>query len=316
MTVDAYGYILPAAFLLDLILGDPVHLPHPIRWMGKAINGLEPVFRKIPAAPLFSGTLFAITLISGIWLFTAAVILVAGSLQQMLGTVVQVVCVYYCISARSLEDAAMQIHDHLVGQRIDEARAEVALIVGRDVADYGPRDIARATVESVAENFVDGVLAPLLFAALGGAPLAMAYKMANTLDSMVGYKNEKYLWFGKAAARIDDGLNFLPARLSIPLIALAARLICGSGRRSLRTAMDEGVNHSSPNAGYPEAAFAGALAVRLNGPNYYDGKLVDKPYIGERFGPTTPVHIKKACHIMMLSSFFWLLAVWVARALL
>ena len=189
---------------------------------------------------------------------------------------------------------------------MDEARKKVAMVVGRDVEKYDAGQIARAVVETVAENLVDGVTAPLFFAALGGAPLAVAYKMANTLDSMVGYKNEAYLQFGKASARIDDILNFIPARTSVLVISLASQILSGSGGRSLKTAVREGAHHSSPNAGFPEAAFAGALAVKLNGPNYYQGKLVNKPYIGVHFGPTGPAHIKKACDIMLLSSFLWL----------
>jgi adenosylcobinamide-phosphate synthase len=153
----------------------------------------------------------------------------------------------------------------------------------------------------------------LFFAAIGGAPLAMAYKMVNTLDSMIGYKNEKYLYFGRAAAWLDDVLNYVPARLSVPIIALAAQLLAGKGRRAFETAAKEGANHSSPNAGLPEAAFAGALAVKLNGPNLYNGKRVDKPYIGVRFGKTKIKHIKQSCDIMMLSSILWLGIVWGAK---
>jgi adenosylcobinamide-phosphate synthase len=150
----------------------------------------------------------------------------------------------------------------------------------------------------------------LFFAAIGGAPLAMAYKMVNTLDSMIGYKNEKYLYFGRAVARLDDVLNYVPARLSVPIIALAAQFLTGKGACAFETAVKEGANHSSPNAGLPEAAFAGALAVKLNGPNTYNGKLVDKPYIGVRFGKTKIEHIKQSCDIMMLSSLLWLGIVW------
>ena len=154
-----------------------------------------------------------------------------------------------------------------------------------------------------AENFVDGVLSPLCFAAIGGAPLAMAYKMINTLDSMVGYKNVRYHQFGWAAARIDDLANFIPARLSVPIISLAVRILAAhNAKRALSTAIKEGAQHGSPNAGYPEAAFAGALAIKLNGPNTYGGVLVDKPYIGVAFGDVTVQHIPKACVLMMLSA--------------
>jgi adenosylcobinamide-phosphate synthase len=201
----------------------------------------------------------------------------------------------------------MQVSRCLEQKELKDAKAKVALIVGRDVTDYQEDGIARAAVETVAENLVDGVISPLFFAIIGGAQLAMVYKMVNTLDSMVGYKNEKYLCFGKASARLDDVLNYIPARLSVPIIALASQLLTGQGARSFETTVKEGAQHSSPNAGLSEAAFAGALAVKLNGPNTYNGKLVQKPYIGIHFGKTTTEHIKKACDIMMLSSFLWLL---------
>ena len=210
----------------------------------------------------------------------------------------------------------MEVKRCLEQKKFQAAKGKVAMIVGRDIDHYKEEGLARATVETVAENLVDGVTAPLLFAAIGGAPLALAYKMINTLDSMVGYKNEAYHLFGKASARIDDILNYIPARLTAPIIALAAQMLSGCGERSLKTAVCEGANHRSPNAGYPEAAFAGALALKLNGPNYYNGKLVDKPFIGVRFGRSTPGHIKKACDLMMLSSLLWLAVVWGASVVL
>jgi adenosylcobinamide-phosphate synthase len=223
---------------------------------------------------------------------------------------IEIIFIYFCISARSLEDAAMEIHQDLIQREVDKARKKAALVVGRDLDDYREGGLSRATVETVAENLVDGVISPIFFAAIGGAPLAMIYKMVNTLDSMIGYKNEKYIYFGKVSARLDDIFNFIPARLSIPIIGLATQILSGQGRRSVKTAIKEGANHSSPNAGYPEAAFAGALAVKLNGPNYYDGKLVTKPYIGVAFGETLPEHITKACHIMLLASAIWVGIVW------
>jgi adenosylcobinamide-phosphate synthase len=309
-------YILPAAFALDIMLGDPRYLPHPVRWMGKTIERLEPPFRRIHFNLTFCGALYAVVLILGTWLLTFLVLAAAHRLHPFLKTLLDIILIYYCISIRSLDDAAIEVEQCLVQKKAQAARKKVAMIVGRDIDNYEEDGLARATVETVAENLVDGVTAPLLFAAIGGAPLAMAYKMANTLDSMVGYKNQTYRQFGKAAARIDDVLNFIPARLTVPVIALASQILSGRGERSLATAVCEGANHASPNAGYPEAAFAGALAVKLNGPNYYNGKLVDKPYIGKRFGKTSPDHIRKACDIMLLSSFLWLLAAWAASAVL
>jgi len=306
-------YILPAAFALDIMLGDPRFLPHPVRWMGLAIERLEPPLRRIRIDLTFSGALLAAVLILGTWLLAFLVLATAHRVHPLFKVVLEVILIYYCISIRSLDDAAMEVKQCLQQNKLQAAREKVAMIVGRDINNYKEEGLARATVETVAENLVDGVTAPLFFAAIGGAPLALAYKMTNTLDSMVGYKNQAYQQFGKASARIDDLLNFIPARFSVPVIALAAQILSGCGERALKTAVCEGANHASPNAGYAEAAFAGALALKLNGPNYYNGKFVDKPYIGVRFGQTSPGHIKKACDIMILSSFLWLLAVWGAR---
>jgi adenosylcobinamide-phosphate synthase len=303
-------YILPAAFALDIMLGDPRFLPHPVRWMGKAIERLEPPLRRMRLNLTFSGALFAVVLILGTWLLAFLILATAHRVHPFLKILLEIILIYYCISIRSLDDAAMEVAPCLQQNKIQAAKKKVAMIVGRDINNYKADGLARATVETVAENLVDGVTAPLLFAAIGGAPLALAYKMTNTLDSMVGYKNRTYRQFGKASAIIDDFLNYIPARITVPVIALAAQILSGCGKRSLKTSVCEGANHASPNAGYAEAAFAGALAIKLNGPNYYHGKLVDKPYIGVRFGKTLPGHIKKACDLMLLSSFLWLLVVW------
>ena len=308
---------LPAAFALDALVGDPPSLPHPIRWMGRAIEHSEPFWRRTVASERLAGLLFAASLILGCWLVALLVIGLAWKAHALFGFVVETVLLFYCLSAKSLRQAALEIDRLLAAGEVDRARARVRMIVGRDVDRYGADDIARATVETVAENVVDGVLSPLFFAALGGAPLALAYKMVNTLDSMVGYKNPRYLLFGRAAARIDDAANFLPARLAVPLIALAARRVEGaSSRQALDTARREGKNHASPNAGYPEAAFAGALGVRLNGPNVYHGVLVDKPFLGAGFGPVTRAHIARACRLMTWTAVYGGLAAWLLSRLL
>jgi adenosylcobinamide-phosphate synthase len=284
--------------------------------MGKAIDVFEPYFRKIPTGLVMSGFIFTIFLVVGTGFLTWLVLQCAQWLSPIAKSCIEIIFIYFCISARSLENAAMEIHQHLRQHEVDKAREKVALVVGRDVDQYAAEGLSRATVETVAENLVDGVISPIFYAAIGGAPLAMIYKMVNTLDSMIGYKNEKNIFFGKASARLDDILNYIPARLSIPIISLATQILSGKGRRSFKTAIVEGANHSSPNAGYPEAAFAGALAVKLNGPNYYGGKLVHKPYIGVAFGNTLPKHIAKACHIMLLASTIWVAVVWGISTLL
>jgi adenosylcobinamide-phosphate synthase len=312
----ARWWVLPAAFCLDLALGDPRVLPHPVRWMGRAIEFCEPRFRRLLKNEVLAGSLFAVFLIIGCWGVATMAMQLAHRIHPVLGWGLEIVLIFFCLSVRSLAAAVMQIHRLLRRGRVDKARRELSMIVGRDVDRYRADDIARAAVETVAENFVDGVLSPLFFTVLGGAPLAVAYKMVNTLDSMVGYKNDRYLHFGRAAARIDDAANFLPARLSVPLIALATQMLSGRhGRRSLVTGFAQGRRHSSPNAGFPEAAFAGALAVKLNGPNTYGGVLVDKPYIGIEFGPVSPSHIRMACRLMTLSSLLGCIAAWCLRML-
>ncbi len=300
-----YLYIIPAAFILDQILGDPEFMPHPIRWMGRSINALEPRFRKINVNIKTSGAILSMSLVLMTWCLTSILVLSAQIMHPVLRTCIEILIIYYCISIRSLDESAMKVYEFLKHGRLSHAKKKLAFIVGRDVEKLSEQGVAMASVETVAENLVDGVISPLFFAAIGGAPLAMAYKMVNTLDSMIGYKNEKYEQFGKAAARIDDFANFIPARLSVPIITLAVQILSGKGGRAFKTAIKEGSNHASPNAGYPEAAFAGGLGIKLGGPNYYGGQLVPKPYIGGKLETAEMEHIKKACDIMMLSSLLY-----------
>lgn len=288
--------------MLDCLLGDPNFSLHPIRLLGRAVMYTEPLFRNLSASLFISGLLFALSLILGTWIVTAVIVLVAGAISPVLALVVNIVLVYFCISARCLEKEALKIRDSLARKRLDEAKNDLSMIVGRDVDTLDAAGISRATIETVAENLVDGVISPLFFAAIGGAPLAMAYKMVNTLDSMVGYKNERYAVFGKAAARIDDVANFIPARISVPLISLAGLVLFRTGKATFTTAVRQGRNHSSPNAGYPEAAFAGALSVCLGGPNLYFGRRVEKPYIGKGLAKARPLHIENSCRLMMMSA--------------
>ena len=304
--IDHNILALIVAFTLDFLAGDPYWLPHPIRWMGRGIETLEPGFRRLPIPLFYSGALMAILLVSTTYLSTLGLVHLSGYIHPILELIINTILIFFCISPNSLDRSARDVFDRLLNGNLSGARSRVGLIVGRDTSRLGFNGVRRAVVETVAENFVDGVAAPLFYAIIGGAPLAMAYKMINTLDSMIGYKNERYYQFGKVAARIDDAANFLPARLSVPVISLAAYLLGQSGRRTFVTALTEGANHSSPNAGYPEAAFAGALAVRLNGPGVYDGIRVEKPFIGKRFGQVADMDIRRACDLMLLSSVIWL----------
>ena len=286
MPNEGLALALTLAVALDMLLGDPLWLPHPVRWMGRSIAWLEPRFRRLPLRQTLAGALMATLLVVSVWIICLLLVGIATAIHPAAGILVQAVMIYVCISARSLADAAMA-----VGQAL-----------GREVDRLDERGVTRAAVETVAENLVDGVVSPLFFAALGGAPLAMTYKMVNTLDSMVGYKNDRYLRFGRFAARMDDVANFIPARLAVPIIALAAQLLTGRGRPAIDTAWRDGRAHASPNAGYPEAAFAGALGLWMGGPNHYHNRLVAKPVIGSGFADARPVHIRQARRLMLTTS--------------
>ena len=307
--MEAGGYLIAAAFILDLLIGDPESWPHPIRWMGRAIERFEPEFRRLSSSPVWAGTLFALSLTTGAFLLAWLSIFLAGAIHPVAGIAVEVILLFFCISARSLEKAAMGVLAALREEGLPQGRAAVAMIVGRETDGLDEPQVARATVETVAENLVDGVLSPLFYALLGGAPLALAFKMTNTLDSMVGYKNEKYRYFGRAAARIDDAANYLPARLSVLFIAAAAQLIGRNGKSALRIGFRDGRKHTSPNAGFPEAAFAGALGVRLGGSGTYHGRKIEKPYLGAEYDPVGPYDIRRACRLMVVTSVLWMVVV-------
>jgi adenosylcobinamide-phosphate synthase len=300
-----FSFILPASFMLDLLMGDPPNLPHPVRWMGKAIEALEPVFRRLPISFGISGALLSIALVVGTWALVFWSKSLAYAFHPICALTFEIILIYYAISIKCLKKAAIEVMQTLKQEGLFKARQKVALIVGRDTENLSKAGVMRACVETVAENLVDGVIAPLFYAALGGAPLACAYKMINTMDSMIGHKNTAYRDFGRFAARLDDAANYIPARLSVPVIAFCAHILFGKGIPAFQTALHEGDRHPSPNAGYPEAAFAGALDVRLNGPSIYGGKLVDKPYIGVKLGEVNSDHIRKAVDLMVWSASVW-----------
>ena len=303
--IEIHWYTIVAAFLLDFFLGDPARLPHPIVYMGRAISYFEPWFRKKIPHLLVSGGIFALSLILFTWVTGTAVIKTAFLLHPMVGECVQIILLFFCFSSKSLKQAAMAVNDALKKEDIIRARKAVGMIVGRQTESLDKPAITRATIETVAENFVDGFLSPLFFACIGGVPAALAYKMINTLDSMVGYRNPTYLYFGRVAARIDDGANFIPARLSVIVISLAMAVFSKPNSiQALKTGFSQGRRHKSPNAGFPEAAFAGGLAIRLGGPSIYHGRVVEKPFLGDRFNDPEPFKISQACDLMLLACFF------------
>jgi adenosylcobinamide-phosphate synthase len=277
--------------------------------MGGWIERWESYFRRFNFSLTASGCLFVISLVFGTFVITWGVLCIVKTIHLSLYIIMQIVFIYYTLSVKSLRSAAMDIYRTLKCGKLQEAKYKLSHIIGRDVEPLDEQGVMRGTVESVAENLVDGVVSPLFFAALGGAPLALTYKMINTLDSMIGYKDERYSKFGSCAARLDDLANFIPARLSILIISLAAIIIKGTGRETFIT-VREGRNHLSPNAGFPEAAFAGELGIKLGGPHYYKGNLVNKQYIGAHLGDIDVEHIRQACHLMVLSALLCLILCW------
>ncbi len=298
-------YVIVSAFILDFLLGDPARLPHPVIYMGRAIDFFENIFRKYVKHLLISGFLFACFLIFSTGVLAFFAVKVSSRFHPFFGDFIQVVLLFFCFSSTSLEKESLKVFHALNKGSIDDARSKLSMIVGRETQTLDETRVTMATVETIAENFVDGFLSPLFFAMIGGAPMALAYKMINTLDSMVGYKNSQYLFFGRTSARVDDAANFIPARISVAIIALsAAFLSLKRGLFSFKTGIRQGHLHKSPNAGYPEAAFAGALKIRLGGPTLYHGRLIEKPYIGKAFQYPEKIKIRHACDLMIAGSLF------------
>ncbi|VYU75399.1 cobalamin biosynthesis protein [Metakosakonia massiliensis] len=272
------------AGFLDRLLGDPPHWPHPIRWIGALITLTQRAVRRVcrtDTALRIGGGVMWLVVVGATWGAAWGVLALANAIHPWLGWCIEVWMIYTLLAARSLADAAREVERALRHGTLAESREKLSWIVGRDTRDLQPPQITRAVVETMAENSVDGVIAPLFFLLLGGAPLAMAYKAVNTLDSMVGYKNEKYRAIGMVSARLDDVANFIPARLSWLLLTVAAWLCRLDAAAALRIGWRDRYNHSSPNCAWPEATVAGALGVRLGGPNDYFGQRVEKPWIGD-----------------------------------
>ena len=300
---------------LDLLFGDPRWLPHPVRAMGRLAQFLEPRARKAIPWPRAAGavTAVAVILVSGgaAW----GLLALASIWHPAAGDVLSVLLIYTTLAARDLARHSTDVFRALAADDLPEARKRVGMIVGRDTDRLDEAGVVRATVESVAENVADGVTAPLLYVLLFGPIGGIVYKAVNTLDSTFGYKNERYLQFGWASAKLDDLVNWLPARLTGPAVCLAAACVGLSGRGAWRVLGRDARNHTSPNAGFSEAAFAGALGVQLGGPNHYFGKPSPKPLIGDAKEPLDRSHIRKANALMLATAFIFLLLGLALRAL-
>ncbi|RMG66562.1 MAG: cobalamin biosynthesis protein CobD [Nitrospirae bacterium] len=319
------------ALAIDLLIGDPRWMPHPVRWIGRLIELTELWIRKYTyddATEKAAGAVtvvVVVTVTGGVAFLIDRLIAVVTGGMDLAGLSVSDLLVgavgSFSLALRSLSDEALRVLRGLRDDDIELARRRLSGIVGRDTKVLNEEGIIRATVETVAENASDGVVAPMFYFFLFGLPGAFIYKAVNTLDSMLGYKNERYRHFGLFAARCDDVLNFIPARITGLFIAFATALLQLLFRgisfvESLSTFLSDGNKHTSPNAGYPEAAMAGALGIRLGGPNYYGGRLVEKPYIGkERKRPEIEDGIL-SIYIVGVAVFLFVMAVVVLTALL
>jgi adenosylcobinamide-phosphate synthase len=297
---------LALAFFLDLIAGDPQWSFHPIRIIGKLISFFERWLKtyfqnRINAKKI--GILLCLCMIFMVYGATYSIVHAAYHLNSYFGLLVNVLIVYFTISIKSLGEAAQTIRMSLETGVEDDARSQLSQIVGRDTDKLNREEIVRATVETVAENTSDGIIAPLFYLVLGGAPLAMTYKAVNTLDSMVGYKNKKYIQLGWASARCDDLANYLPARITGFLLFLAAVLQRKDWKNSWVTIKRDARKHVSPNSGYPEAAVAGALNVRLGGTNFYNGIPRTSPLIGIQEKVLNAASIGDVVRLMYCASF-------------
>lgn len=298
------------AFLLDSWLGDPPHWPHPVRWIGNLITWLQRGIRAVchsERALKWGGALLWLLVVGVTWLVSWGFLALMTQIHPWLGGLAQVWMIYTLLAGRCLSDAARHVFEALQTGSLAQSREKLSWIVGRDTSQLEKPQITRAVVETVAENSVDGVIAPLFFLMLGGPPLAMAYKAVNTLDSMVGYKTPKYRAIGYVSARMDDLANWLPARLSWLLLSAAAGLIRADYRQALRIGWRDRYQHASPNCAWSEATVAGALGVRLGGPNYYFGERVEKPWIGDDRREISLEDIPRSINLMRMASLLALL---------
>ena len=307
-------------FVLDALFGDPAWLPHPVVYMGKAISKLEKFLRprlpKTPQGELLGGAIVAFCLPVGTFLLTGLVCWGAARLHPLLGLAVQMFWCGQALAARGLVQESTNVYKELKKPDLPGARKAVSRIVGRDTAELTAEGVTKAAVETVAENASDGVIAPLLYMLVGGAPLALTYKAINTMDSMLGYKNEKYLYFGRVPAKLDDAANYLPSRLAALLWVAAAAFTHNDAKGAWKIWRRDRRRHASPNSAQTESACAGALGLQLAGPAYYFGEYYDKPTIGDPLREIEPRDILRANRMMYAESLLALVLGLVVRLML
>jgi adenosylcobinamide-phosphate synthase len=293
---------IAAVCLLDWIAGDPEWFPHPVRWMGRYTLRAESLLRRpgqSARSELMAGTALTVGLVGASYLGTAKAIAMAYRVGTVTGMATEILLGWTCVASRNLIDESLAVIRALEQEDLARARQTLSRIVGRDTHSLCETEIHRAVIETLAESACDGIVAPLVYMAIGGVPMAMAYKAVNTLDSMIGHTDQRYLYFGKVAARLDDVANYLPARLAALTMAAAAGLGSGTSATSaLRIWRRDGGKHKSPNAGQPESAMAGALQVRLGGDNTYAGERIAAPLLGAEFERPMRHHAKQALRLV------------------
>ena len=304
-----------AGFVLDLLIGDPHFIPHPVRLIGSLISfcdkrlncdaGYNISEKKLNLTKYKRGMLLAFTVIFATFAMSVIIIVAAYSINLYAGVIAEAVMTWQILATKCLRVEGMRVYDALRTDGIDAGRRAVSMIVGRDTSVLDAAGVTRAAVETIAENTSDGVIAPMLYTAIGGPVLGFVYKAVNTMDSMLGYKNDKYMYFGRFAAKLDDVVNFIPARISAYLM-IAAAFIGGrqfDGKNAYRIFKRDRFNHASPNSAQTESVCAGALRVQLAGDAVYFGKLVKKKYIGDGLHEIEYEDIKRANRLMYITAF-------------
>jgi adenosylcobinamide-phosphate synthase len=301
-------------FLLDFLLGDPPGIPHPVRGMGFLTARGESLLRRLlPGKEGIAGTLLVFLVTAAVFFLSGTLLFFAHKVQPWAGFTAELMMCWLALSPRALQKEAMKVYRKAVRGDLVGARKAVSMIVGRDTEGLSMEQVIKAAVETVAENLSDGVIAPLFFLALGGPPLGMWYKAVNTLDSMIGYKNDRYLVFGRTAAKLDDLANRLPARISARLLIIAAALQGFNAKNAARIYRRDRNQHASPNSGHPEAACAGALGITLGGNASYFGKVHEKAVLGDDLRPVNAEDIKSAIRLMYTASVLFLPAACLIR---
>jgi adenosylcobinamide-phosphate synthase len=300
-------YLVPAALALDLLLGDPRRMPHPVVWIGALIGRLENALSGLVVHRRLAGVLLTASTLAISGAAAAGLLRLAAAVGPLVGGVVALWLAFTTLALRSLHRESRVVVRLVERGALDQARQALSLIVGRETATLDEEGILKACIETVAENTSDGVVAPLFYLFIGGPVLAILYKAANTLDSMVGYRNDRYRELGWASARLDDLLNLIPARLTAALMVLAAFPLGLNPWAALKIMVRDARKPASPNAGYPEAAAAGALGIRLGGPAVYFGKRVEKPTLGDADRPVTAAAYRAMVRLMYLTSLLTLI---------